>query len=217
MRGKMTTLARQYDQLTPEERMRAVAEAMARGDEEEFDRLVDTCPRFTYKTADNNFVSRMDALETIGVSFTTGWFEGLAKYWMVAGQYLRCCVLNLTKEEPPKAEGLTEKENALLWDQEFWMEQVRARLRDIKAVIEATKQFCEEVAGIDYDTFVKAFTPLGDKIDQEMETFPPLESDPTPEQVGEFYNHYVSFWERSVGRRDRERAKRNFFEKRRNG
>jgi hypothetical protein len=51
-------LRRHYDKLTPEERFRLDVLAMARGDEEESERLVGTCPKFTYTMTDNAFSGR---------------------------------------------------------------------------------------------------------------------------------------------------------------
>jgi hypothetical protein len=51
-------LGKLYDRLTPEERFRLDVEAMARGDTEESERLVDTCPRYTYAMTDLAFSGR---------------------------------------------------------------------------------------------------------------------------------------------------------------
>ena len=49
---KHNALGKLYDRLTPEERFALDVEAMARGDEEESRRLVDTCPRLGYTMTD---------------------------------------------------------------------------------------------------------------------------------------------------------------------
>jgi len=54
-------LGRLYDQLTPEERFRLGVLALARGDEEESERLARTCPRHTYTMNDLEFVGRWQA------------------------------------------------------------------------------------------------------------------------------------------------------------
>jgi hypothetical protein len=51
-------LGKLYDRLTPEERFSLDVEAMARGDEEESRRLVDTCPRHNYTMTDLAFSGR---------------------------------------------------------------------------------------------------------------------------------------------------------------
>jgi hypothetical protein len=55
---KHNALGKLYDRLTPEERFALDVEAMARGDEEESRRLVDTCPRLGYTMADLAFSGR---------------------------------------------------------------------------------------------------------------------------------------------------------------
>jgi hypothetical protein len=51
-------LGRLYDRLTPEERFRLDVLALARGDEEESERLTTTCPRRAYTMNDWRFVGR---------------------------------------------------------------------------------------------------------------------------------------------------------------
>jgi|SRR5215212_7108212 len=52
-------LGRLYERLTPEERFRLDVLAIARGDEEESERLVATCPRREYTMYDGEFVGRL--------------------------------------------------------------------------------------------------------------------------------------------------------------
>src|SRR5215211_4104425 len=54
-------LGRLYDRLTPEERFRLDVLAIARGDEEESERLTATCPRRDYTMTDWEFVGRWEA------------------------------------------------------------------------------------------------------------------------------------------------------------
>src|SRR5215207_2976098 len=48
-----------YDRFDPDERFRLVLEAAARGDEEEIERLRETCPRETYTASDIAFTDRI--------------------------------------------------------------------------------------------------------------------------------------------------------------
>jgi hypothetical protein len=50
-----------YDRLTPEERFRLDVLALARGDEEESERLIRTCPRRGYTMNEWGFVGRWEA------------------------------------------------------------------------------------------------------------------------------------------------------------
>jgi hypothetical protein len=76
-------LHRHYDRLTPEERFRLDVLAMARGDEAESERLVVSCPRFSYTMNDRLFAGRWQgAIElTLRVYIPLG--EQLAKLQMV--------------------------------------------------------------------------------------------------------------------------------------
>jgi hypothetical protein len=52
-------LARHYDRLEPDERFRLVVEAVARGDEQEADRLAAACPRKVYRVIDAEYGDRI--------------------------------------------------------------------------------------------------------------------------------------------------------------
>src|SRR5919107_4620731 len=77
------SLHRYYDRLTPEERFRLDVLAMARGDAAESERLVVSCPRFSYKMNERGFAGRWQgAIEiTLRVYIPLG--ELLAKLQMV--------------------------------------------------------------------------------------------------------------------------------------
>jgi hypothetical protein len=60
-------LGRLYDRLTPEERFRLDVLAMARGDEEESERLTATCPRRGYTMNDWGFVRRWEAARELAL------------------------------------------------------------------------------------------------------------------------------------------------------
>jgi hypothetical protein len=60
-------LGRLYDRLTPEERFRLKVLALARGDEEESERLTATCPRRDYTMYDWGFVGRWEAARELAL------------------------------------------------------------------------------------------------------------------------------------------------------
>jgi hypothetical protein len=60
-------LGRLYDRLTPEERFRLDVLALARGDEEESERLTSTCPRRHYTMYDWGFVGRWEAARELAL------------------------------------------------------------------------------------------------------------------------------------------------------
>jgi hypothetical protein len=76
-------LHRHYDRLTPEERFRLDVLAMAREDSRESERLVSSCPRYSYVMNDRGFVDRWhSAIEmTLRIYIPLG--EQLAKLRMI--------------------------------------------------------------------------------------------------------------------------------------
>ena len=60
-------LGRLYDRFTPEERFRLDVLALARGDEEESERLTATCPRRDYTMYDWGFVGRWEAARELAI------------------------------------------------------------------------------------------------------------------------------------------------------
>jgi hypothetical protein len=84
-------LKRHYDKLTPAERFRLDVLAMARGDKQESERLVSSCPKFSYTMTDNAFSGRwLGALDIT-----------LRSYLWVAGYLDRLKTLEAIREILP--------------------------------------------------------------------------------------------------------------------
>jgi hypothetical protein len=77
-------LGRLYDRLTPEERFRLDVLAMARGDEEESERLTATCPRRSYTMNDWGFVGRSEAARELALLAYVDVVRRLDKIKMIA-------------------------------------------------------------------------------------------------------------------------------------
>jgi len=75
-------LGKLYDRFTPDERFGLVIEALAREDEEEAKRLVDACPRLTYRMLDLAYADRFKASLTV----TIGFCLDLAPFLIVLGK-----------------------------------------------------------------------------------------------------------------------------------
>jgi hypothetical protein len=73
-----------YDRLTPVERFKLDVEAMARGDEEESRRLVETCPRRSYVMNDVDFAGRWDGAIQMTLVTLLHITPGVAKLRMIA-------------------------------------------------------------------------------------------------------------------------------------
>ncbi len=90
-------LHRHYDRLTPEERFRLDVLAMARGDMQESERLVSSCPRFTYTMNDKGFGGRWH-----GAEHTT-----LRVYIALGDALARLRVIDAMRELMPYSHTLT--------------------------------------------------------------------------------------------------------------
>jgi hypothetical protein len=77
-------LGRLYDRLTPEERFRLNVLALARGDEEESERLTATCPRRDYTMNDWGFVGRSEAARELALLAYVDVVRRLDKIDMIA-------------------------------------------------------------------------------------------------------------------------------------
>src|SRR5918998_6894075 len=76
-------LHRHYDKLSPEERFRLDVLAMARGDEQESERLVRSCPRATYTTNDRAFTGRWSGAENIALRISLPLLQELGRLRVV--------------------------------------------------------------------------------------------------------------------------------------
>ncbi|HEX2752345.1 MAG TPA: hypothetical protein VHP34_04425, partial [Alphaproteobacteria bacterium] len=56
-----------YENLTHNQRIIATVEALARGDEAEKQRLIETCPKGIYKRSESGYADRMEALEILAL------------------------------------------------------------------------------------------------------------------------------------------------------
>ena len=97
--SKGNGLRRHYDKLEPEERFRLDVLAMARGDEQESERLTRTCPTRHYAMTDMAFADRWQAALQISTITFMEIERHLAKIRMVAafremGPYLRMLMKN---------------------------------------------------------------------------------------------------------------------------
>ncbi len=76
-------LHRHYDKLDASERFRLDVLAMARGDEQESERLVRSCPRFTYTTNDRAFTVRWTTCENIALRIALPLLQELGRLRVV--------------------------------------------------------------------------------------------------------------------------------------
>jgi hypothetical protein len=156
-------LTRLYDRLTPEERMRAFIEALARRDEQELDRLNETCPRKTYVCDDWAYRGRLRDLWILAMGHALD-IQRLGQTILVL---CAMCMNAETKSDESAHEDLSEK-----------VERLGGRLL---AYLEAWRQFCADL-GLDGDRALVAFQldpmgPLGVLLGEEARELLNLEPD----------------------------------------
>lgn len=181
----MNPLTRLYDRLTPEERMRAFIEALARRDEQELDRLNETCPRKTYVCDDWAYRGRLRDLWILAMSHALD-IQRLGQSILV----LAMCLNAETKGDESADEDLSEK-----------VERLGGR---ILAHLEAWRQFCADL-GLDGDRALVAFQvdpmgPLRVLLGEEARDL--LNLEPDAEEVARRADELRDFWRHAIRRAD---------------
>ncbi|MDP2828114.1 MAG: hypothetical protein Q8O37_05865 [Sulfuricellaceae bacterium] len=85
----MKDVSRHYDKLTPQERLALTVEAMARGDTEESDRLLESCPKQIYRINDPEFSWRFARLISLALMNLVDSYQTLAKANRALAAYAR--------------------------------------------------------------------------------------------------------------------------------
>ena len=79
------SLGKLYDRFTPDERFRLAIEALVRGDEEEVQRLRDTCPREIYRMTELAYRDRVTRSMEMTMGVCLDLVPHLAQLWMIRG------------------------------------------------------------------------------------------------------------------------------------
>ncbi len=192
--------AKLYDQLTAHERIRLVIEAMARGDEIEVQRLVQSCPRRNYTGGDDTYVVPMratfDLVQVVCHDFDRGQgrLQALDAVQFMISRLIDC--LSKLDNVPRKTievivgtlEGLSEMQIA-----PFRV----AMLAEIKAVHEALGKFFQDKLDLPPDTLLKALAlPYREWLKNLKEEISGLKVD--PDRVAEFEERLDNGWNQRV-------------------
>jgi hypothetical protein len=154
-------LARRYGRLTPDERVRAALEASARGDFEERDRLIDSCPQRDYRMSDHVFMDRLDASRDLAMMVALELSSRMAQARMLdasAGLATRCVVLG-AHAVSEGFESVDEPEFTAAVEEPFkrMYGEMRALLvAGAVAVYEAFTAVCHERLGVEPETVLLA-------------------------------------------------------------
>jgi hypothetical protein len=177
----MTTLngvTKLYDRLTPHERLLLVMGAFARGDEGEAERLVRTCPRFTYKTLDFDYMELYDAWVRKATEFALLWIEAAGRFARV-----ETVIWGMTKMRERYIDGLNRGWQVAAMEGDFITPEAadayfhdadttktmdrerRERVAELKGMMAGLHRFCV-AAKVDEAHFMAAWTPLLESIEE---------------------------------------------------
>jgi hypothetical protein len=153
-------LRSRYSRLQPAERFRAVIEAKARGDRDERETLVATCPRKTYEIEDFAFLERVDASRDLAVAVALELGPQVAQLRGVElGRHLLVMFREVAAEfddESPD-EGPADAE----WPFLAGLERAAAAMRSHAATVYAAfRTVCRNELGLEPETVLRAH--LGD-------------------------------------------------------
>jgi hypothetical protein len=131
-----------YAELSPHERFRLSAEALARDDLDATNRLWDACPTHTYRQADINYAGRMRAAELICLAFYADLKHMLGK--IILAEALSASVPGMILD------AMTQGYVAGYGDaggnsDEMWLEDPDEAAETDKLVLERGKHICEAV------------------------------------------------------------------------
>ncbi len=174
----LNTVAKLYDRLTPNERLRLVMGAFARDDDAEIERLVRACPRYTYTMMDWEYMQRYEVWTRKATEFALLWIEAVGRYrhvetailgmklvrehyitglnrgWQAAGMEG-----NLMEPEVAVASPVhIETKKGVEWERQ-------ARIGELKGMVAGLHRFCVAVK-VDPAHFMAAWTPLLESIEE---------------------------------------------------
>ncbi len=174
----LNTVAKLYDRLTPNERLRLVMGAFARDDDAEIERLVRACPRYTYTMMDWEYMQRYEVWTRKATEFALLWIEAVGRYRHVETAILG---MKLVREHyitglnrgwqaagmdgnlmEPEAAGASPLhiETMQSVDRERW-----ARIGELKGMVAGLHTFCVAVK-VDPAHFMAAWTLLLESIEE---------------------------------------------------
>jgi len=194
---KNKNLTKLYDRLTSEERLRLAIEALARGDDEEIDRLNVSCPYKTY--------TQTDVAYAIPVKASHDLIQGVCQDLDLARgglEVIRSCQLLITTLDKNWLASKTEGE-------EGWVEETREKLQWVseilriccrgetiimlKMILEGLDHFCKSKFSLDSGTVLKAFAERHwewlEDLQDEIATV-----EAPPEDVADYEKSLIKEW-----------------------
>lgn len=146
--------------LNPDERIKHTLRAVAEENEEQVEKLIDTCPTHNYKATDLEYIHKKQILPYIGTLITSTIREAILNM-VVAKEKME-----ETEKEP---EEIDSDEN--IGEKEFFkaFDLHRETIISLKATLIGFEEFCQETLDIEPTTLLKATTSNGPRLFKEME------------------------------------------------
>lgn len=148
---------RQYSQFTYKERLNLTIAALARGDETEANRLVETCPRYSYVTYDLKYTESLSALIILGTLF----FEKCVyRYNLIqrAEEYISNTKAELEHEEQVGLKELAKSSQNVI---ELATKARKNHISALKGLYEGFRAFCID-AGLDSENILQTISAIAD-------------------------------------------------------
>lgn len=174
----LNTVAKLYDRLTPQERLRLVMDAFAREDDGEAERLVRACPRYTYTMKDWEYTQLYETWTRKATDFALLWIEAAGRY-----QHVETAILGMKLVREQYINGLNCGWQAAGMDGNFMEPEAaeaspthiktmqgvererRARIGELKGMVAGLHRFCA-VVKVEPSHFMAAWTPLLESIEE---------------------------------------------------
>ena len=198
---------RGYDLLTPDERLSAAIAAMARGDDQEVERLQSACPRVTYRMLDAEFTDPFYYSYEVARSFSMGALDMLASVHLLAAlrDMTRLRAVSMERgfalglaavgQIPGAGAALRNLDSvvaALTATADEYDSALATRLVELKSLDAGYRRFCEDVR-LDADA-VLAWSPVvADRMAAVHELLLAVEPDPEAERV--YWETFHDVWE----------------------
>jgi len=147
----MKNSLRKYDTLlSPDERFRLALAAMARDDDDEVQRLHETCPRHTYTMMEYEFSDRFRRSWDTVTTFAVSWL------WAHKGYVEAMWILGMFQREEMRAQMDMNATEVIA--------RVQGRQAELKATYGGLLRFCD-AARLDWQVLLQWWPPLLDDIE----------------------------------------------------
>ncbi|MBS4032637.1 MAG: hypothetical protein KGZ63_14645 [Clostridiales bacterium] len=149
MKDKLT---KYYTELTPRERFKLVLDALSRDDEDEMNRLAETCPQKTYRMKDAAVTDLVDSSRDVVLVFTILWLDGMRRFLTIWG------INQAYKESGQSNNSMSVDDPVKLAEQLYDLSSL------LKGIYTGLRHFCEEIE-VEPESLLAWYPPVLNDID----------------------------------------------------